>query len=237
MKIFLKTFLGVLPVIVLFFIFHLPTAQAYPYVSTNASDIRGGANLNQNGWQTSGIVGVPFGSALTAIGYGSDDTKCTIRIKTAPVDTLTATVNFAATSGWQRQDCPDGPASHTARTLDYVPNSFIVGWGWGAKTSGGIPGGFSGTPPNICAYQQYMNLSTGVVTTGEFLGTFTNNPFVGSCKAQGYVTIFDLQKFVSAPPGEVIVAINFDVDNDAKLDRLEAIYDTQVPWSKLDAAN
>ena len=54
-----------------------------------------------------GLQTVPDGYGLTAIGYGSDDDRCSVFIKTAPVD-ANGIINFGAVSGYQTAICNPG---------------------------------------------------------------------------------------------------------------------------------
>ena len=160
-----------------------------------------------NEFSAGGIDTVPEGYALTAIGYGSDDTKCTIRIWTASLNPDKTRQNTATL---HESNCPDGPGDDPFwNHFQSVPEGHaITGWSWGANTGGGSPGN-SSFPDNECVYQEYMNL-----TTGEISSFYSGS--AGSCANRNY-NPDSLQHVISAPGGQVIVGIDFSLANDANV--------------------
>src|SRR3989344_2866236 len=126
------------------------------------------ADLGENGnFQTAGpYQSVPTGYALTAIGYGSDDHKCLMGIKTAKV--INGAVDFVnADTIWTSEGCSDGVPDSSRNDFEksFEPSvGFVVtGWTWGASTGGGN-GNDDTFPPDECFYQEYMDLSTGQIS-------------------------------------------------------------------------
>src|SRR3989344_4673960 len=160
---------------------------------------------------------VPIGYGLTAIGYGSDDHKCLIGIKTAAVNT-DGSVNFGTMdSSWRSTTCSGGsPGSgRIADQKSFEPSSgyIVTGWNWGANTSGGIPGNDS-APPDECFYQEYAPLSNINNRFGW------GQSYDGTCNDRGYASRGELKAVVYAPAGRVIVGILLNIDDDAKLESL-----------------
>src|SRR3989338_1094375 len=160
---------------------------------------------------------VPIGYGLTAIGYGSDDHKCLIGIKTAAVNT-DGSVNFGTMdSSWRSTTCSGGsPGSgRIADQKSFEPSSgyIVTGWNWGANTSGGIPGNDS-APPDECFYQEYAPLSNINNRFGW------GQSYDGTCNDGGYASGGELKAVVYAPAGRVIVGILLNIDDDAKLESL-----------------
>lgn len=171
---------------------------------------------------------VPEGYGLTAIGYGSDDKNCTIQIKTAPVNFIDGTVDFANTdTSWRVVNCgtpgddTPTPQISNAGSTNMVPyNHIITGWSWGANTSGGIIGN-DGSPADECAYQEYMNLKTGQYYAW-------GSQYDGSCNERGYRP-YNARMTVRAPAGRVITAIGLSLGNDANVSWLGVTTREVVP--------
>jgi|GEM_PF-6990683 len=184
------------------------------------------------------IQTVPPGYALTAIGYGSDDWKCMLKIKTAPVNP-DGSVDFTqADQNWQVSNCPttaDGgggaPGPNNAGFEKYfepTPGYVVTGWSWGADTSGGSPDTDS-FPPDECVYQEYMNLRTGA--------TFTwGQPNTGTCADRQYNDISWLKNVIRAPAGRVIIGIGFNLDQDAQLSFLAETTRDVTPTATISAS-
>ena len=152
---------------------------------------------------------VPSGYGLTAIGYGSDDTRCFVYIKTAPVGS-DGTVNFNQVSGWQNAACPAGGGT-SAIMIDYqYDNRFVVGWSWGASTDGGSPGN-SSYPYEACYYQEYAPLNDINNRSGWAA------QYDGTCNERLYQQNW-LKQVVRAPYGRVIVAVGLSLANDASME-------------------
>ena len=170
------------------------------------------------------IQTVPIGYGLTAIGYASDDHQCKIGIRTAPVNP-DGSVDFSQTTGWQINDgffpCEGTPTSDRweyEKSWENPNNQILVGWSWGAEnTSGGVPGNDS-WPTWHCYYQEYMNLATKQVFGWGSQYDGTCNETAPADRNIG--TITNLYGIIRAPVGHVIVALRFNLDNDAKLYQL-----------------
>lgn len=168
------------------------------------------------------LISVPPDHALTAIGYGSDDRKCWIGMKTAPLRP-DKTINTSLISGWRHFRCSDGGGDHSGREATAPSGSAVTGWTWGVfgdTGGGGNPRNFDGSPTNECYYQEYMNLRTGKVFPwgSEFDGTCSGSehPSPGEKLGRGYQESW-LKKVARAPAGEVIVAVSLNLDKDAKV--------------------
>jgi hypothetical protein len=164
--------------------------------------------------QTSGVIQiVPNGYALTAIGYGSDDKKCIMQLWTAPVS-ADGSVDFSRKVG-QYNPCsggiPDTDKSSYRKYFNPTDGEVATGWTWGANTSGGMVGD-DGYPPDECFYQEYMNLATK-----QFYGWSAS--YDGTCNERGYPSD-QLKNIARAPAGSVIIGIEFNLDDDAKLEYL-----------------
>ncbi len=215
-------------------IFSLATCMVFFLVAgvqkTHAALLEENIELGVNNTFSAGsIQKVPAGFALTAIGYGSDDWKCVVGIKTAKVN-ADGTVDFAQTdTSWQTVTCaggaPQGDHVGNQKSFEPIDGYVITGWSWGADTSGGVgsvPGGDDADdsfPDDECFYQEYTNLSTKEIFAFGAANT-------GTCQSRGY-GLSDLKAIVHAPAGRVIVGIQFNIDNDANLDFL-AITNRQV---------
>src|SRR3989338_5399208 len=81
---------------------------------------KAGFEWGSGGGTSGSIQEVPEGYALTAIGYGSDDKKCIIGIKTAPVNE-DGSVNFQfADFAWRTENCSNGaPGASKTSSLKY----------------------------------------------------------------------------------------------------------------------
>src|SRR3989344_4905118 len=168
-----------------------------------------------NAFSSGSIQKVGEGYALTAIGYGSDDWKCIVGIKTAPVNS-DGSVDFAAAdTSWQNSNCasgtPGSDASDYAKLFEPSNGYVVTGWSWGADTSGGYPDTDS-EPEDECFYQEYMNLSTKQVYAWGEAST-------GTCSDRVYGQS-DLKQVARAGDGRVIIGIYFNIDNDGRLDFL-----------------
>ncbi|MDP3993945.1 MAG: hypothetical protein Q8P75_03130, partial [bacterium] len=160
---------------------------------------------------------VPTGYGLTAIGYGSDDHRCTLIIKTAPVNLNTdgqPVVDFGAVTGWQASDCGAGDGDDDFETgrgygprVEPISDHYATGWTWGASTDGGLLNNddFSG---NECYYQEYAPLTNIDNRTGW------GAAYDGTCNNNGYQRV-DLKWVWGAPAGQVIVAVGLSLANDA----------------------
>src|SRR5581483_10043670 len=175
------------------------------------------------------IQEVPAGDALTAIGYGSADPDCVIRIRTAPVNP-DGSVDFSqADTTWRNTVCGNNgdkvPDSHHAAAEKYfnpITGYVVTGWSWGAYTHGGVPFGTteSWVPQLECYYQEYMNLQTKQVYQ-------YGSPYTGTCQDRGY-TPGMMQAVARAPAGRVIIGIDFMIGNNNSLNFL-AINDEAAP--------
>src|SRR3989344_5245312 len=167
--------------------------------------------------QTAGAIQeVPEGYALTAIGYGSDDHKCVIGIKTAPVRS-DGSVDFANKDGsWRSVGCGEGTPgasrNNYEKYFDPAAPEVATGWTWGTDTSGGN-GSNDGFPADECFYQEYMDLRTGA-TFGW------GESYDGTCNDRGYNDGSWLKRVAYAPAGRVITGIRFNLDDDARLQYL-----------------
>ena len=175
-----------------------------------AGEARWGANYE---FSAGSYQEIPEGYGLTAIGYGSDDHKCVIGIKTAPVNP-DGSVDFRfADFTWSFTYCsrgaPDADRTSYIKFFNPIDGEIVTGWTWGADTSGGKPGN-NDSPPDECFYQEYINLQTKLI----------GYQYNGSCSSRGYNVPGELKAVARAPSGRVITGIYFNLDDDAKLDFL-----------------
>ncbi|MEQ1561381.1 MAG: immunoglobulin-like domain-containing protein, partial [Nitrospira sp.] len=184
--------------LVVFSLFNLNTVHASLQESGSA-----------NSYSAGNIQALPSGFALTAIGYGSDDHKCVLAIKTAPINS-DGTVDFANASWQGATNCASGSAGNE-RSLEAGSDEVISGWSWGANTSGGSPNDDS-SPQDECFYQEYMDLQTKNIFSWGSSNT-------GTCEGLGYQQNW-LKAVVHAPSNHVIVGIKMALDNDSVLDFL-----------------
>jgi len=158
------------------------------------------------------IKNVPAGHGLTAIAYGSDDSKCFVYIKTAPVNSQ-GVVDFSQVSPTFQPpgfSCPNGGGT-TERLLNPIANHIVTGWTWGASTDGGQPGN-AGFPEDECYYQEYAPLNDINNRTGLFAA------FDGTCSERDYTSTDMMFGYrAEAPPGRVIVAVGLSLGEDAVL--------------------
>jgi hypothetical protein len=200
--------------------------NSYGYGEWGYASDHANADLGYNGWygRTAGDLDIlPSPYALTAIGFGSDEHKCRIGIKTAPVN-ADGTVNFSQTdASFSYTYCIGGDISGSDHPYVYwepAPNMVMTGWSWGADdTSGGMEYPRKNDEPvDECFYQEYINLYNpsvvyrwGSAYDGDCTG-YTAGP-VGDESGR-------LQAVARAPLGRVIVAYGFGIDDDADLDNL-----------------
>ena len=162
------------------------------------------------------------GFGLSGIGFGSDDNLCTLKIKTVPV-------MENGTLDWDNRDrdwgfshCGNGGGNDSSNPqidLHSLSSQMMVGWSWGANTSGGKPGDRD-NPADECYFQQYMDLATK-----EQYGW--GAPLDGSCGDRGYQPGW-LKNTIYAPAGSVIFAIGMSLGDDGDVSYL-GVYSREVP--------
>ncbi|MBI2669714.1 MAG: hypothetical protein HYX20_01005 [Candidatus Yanofskybacteria bacterium] len=186
---------------VVFFVIS-PEASAHP---TQYAEWSGTNPASAGGLQT-----VPDGFGLTAIAYGSDDDRCSVFIRTAPVDS-NGLVDFTAVSFYQTTICPSGGGDdgNPGPRVEPIPDHYTTGWTWGAATGGGHSGD-SSFPPDECYYQEYAPLNDINNRTGW------GAAFDGTCNERGYLPGWIRGK-ITAPLGQVIVAVGISLANDANV--------------------
>lgn len=186
---------------------------------------------------------VPEGSGLTAIGYGSDDKKCTLSIQYAPVRP-DGTINFDAI-GSTSITCTKGPGDDERSYANYgeghyepgegwvdgpiigyttsVPNAgyergrYFVGWRYAGNNIGG--GRFSGSPYGdgnpikSCFYQEYASL-VDIGNNNTANYKGWGQPYTGNCVFENYASKDWLKRILYAPDGTVIVSISMSLADD-----------------------
>jgi len=164
----------------------------------------GGGSLTAGSIQT-----IPNGYGLVTIGFGSDDTRCFIYIKTAPV--VDGVIRVDQTSYWRSSACPIGGGDDVpSRVVEPVYGDIAVGWSWGANTSGGH-GDDDTFPAEECYYQEYAPLSNLSNKSGW------GAAYDGTCNERGYSPGWLRWEF-SAPAGSVITGVGLSLANDADVD-------------------
>ena len=173
-----------------------------------------GADVIQ-AYQTSSTPEVPEGYALTGIGYGSDDKKCWVFLKTAALKADKTIDTNTIPSGYdiaQRCSAGGGDDADVAKRRYIAPvGSAVTSWGWGAGTDGGKPGDDS-SPEHICAYQEYTNVRTGEIFTW-------GSTHDGDCDTYGYQQSW-LKAIARAPAGRVVVGVALSLADDGNVESL-----------------
>ncbi|MBI2063457.1 MAG: hypothetical protein HYT65_00475 [Candidatus Yanofskybacteria bacterium] len=179
-----------------------PKALAHP---TQYGEWSGSDSSSAGGLQT-----VPDGFGLTAIAYGSDDDRCSVFIRTAPVD-ANGIINFGAVSGYRTAICNSGGGDdgNPGPRVEPITDHYATGWTWGANTGGGRSGD-SSFPPSECYYQEYAPLTD--INNRSGWGA----PFDGTCNERSYQSGW-IRGRIAAPPGQVIVAVGISLANDANV--------------------
>ncbi|OGN12846.1 MAG: hypothetical protein A3C71_02700 [Candidatus Yanofskybacteria bacterium RIFCSPHIGHO2_02_FULL_43_15c] len=177
---------------------------------------------NSNAQSAGRFESVAEGFGLSGIGFGSDDNLCTLKIKTVPV-------MENGTLDWDNRDrdwgfshCGNGGGNDSSNPqidLHSLSSQMMVGWSWGANTSGGKPGDRD-NPADECYFQQYMDLATK-----EQYGW--GAPLDGSCGDRGYQPGW-LKNTIYAPAGSVIFAIGMSLGDDGDVSYL-GVYSREVP--------
>ncbi len=170
------------------------------------------------------IQTVPDNYALVGIGYGSDDTDCTVYYKDGR---LNVNGTIGEISVWQQVPCTysgttrngDDPMPSSARQKQASQNSYLTGWTWDSNTGGGHKHGsppneyyHNDHPPSKCYFQAYQEFNP---ITKQMIGPIQDfgKPDDGTCSERGYQRS-ELQNIVYADPGKVLVAVGLSLEND-----------------------
>ena len=117
---------------------------------------------NSNAQSAGRFESVAEGFGLSGIGFGSDDNLCTLKIKTVRV-MENGTLDWDNRDlDWRYSQCGNGGGDDSPNPqidLNSLSSQVMIGWSWGANTSGGKPG-TRDNPADECYFQQYMDLAT-----------------------------------------------------------------------------